>query len=286
MNKILALAVTLFILGAPLAQGATLYEDGFESGGFSSGSMKNGASFRWSPSNVSISSAASHSGSFSAQFVFGPDPDGEDSWRELGFRFETSLSELWIEYWILYPSNYSHRSQSSSSNNKFFQLNYNGAPKQMLTVESAVQGGGNSMMRRFLSTTQKVDGSSNWPVSDNDTANFIGSSGDFSIQTGRWAKVMIYYKAGSDGVKNNGRAEVWVNDKLIHGLDWPFWERDNQGKINGGYILGWSNSGFSQATRIYVDDFRIYDAPPNGSSGSNDDSNNPPNPPLEFKVGN
>ncbi|MEP0002457.1 MULTISPECIES: hypothetical protein [Marinobacter] len=281
MKKILAFSIALSTLGASSAQGSTLIEDGFESGDFSTNSMQNGDSFRWSASNVSVSNVTSRSGSNSAQFIFGPDPDGEDSWRELGFRFGKPVSEIWVEYWILYPDNYYHRSQSGSSNNKFFQLNYNGAPKQMLTVESAVQGGGNSMMRRFLSTTQRPDGSVNWPVNDDSSRDFIGGSGEFAIQKGSWTKIMIHYKSGSDGTRNDGRAEVWVNDKLIHGLDWPFWEPDNGGMINGGYILGWANSGFSQATRIYVDDFKIYDAPPDGSSGA---PSNPPSPPAEFEI--
>ena len=155
------------------------------------------------------------------------------------------------------------------------------AAKQMLTVESAVQGGGDSLMRRFLSTTQSPSRANNWPVNDNDTRNFIGSSGEFAIQTGRWTKVLIHYSAGSDGSRNDGRAEVWVNDKMIHALDWPFWEPDNRGRINGGYILGWSNSGFSQATRIYVDDFKIYDAPPEGGTSSSK-----PRPPSDFSIDN
>lgn len=281
MKSILSFLIALSMLGASIAQGAPWFEDGFESGDFSKNSMRDGTSFRWSASNVSASNATSNSGSYSAMFVFGPNADGEDSWRELGFRFGKAVSDVWVEYWILYPDNYNHRSQSSSSNNKFFQFNYNGAPKQMLTVESAVQGGGSSLMRRFLSTTQTPSGANNWPVNDYDTRNFIGSSSDYVIQTGRWTKVMIHYSAGSDGVKNDGRAEVWINDKLFHGLDFPFWEPDNQGRINGGYILGWSNSGFSQATRIYIDDFKVFDAPPDGTSSSSK-----PRPPSDFIIGN
>ncbi|AZT84112.1 hypothetical protein EHN06_11505 [Marinobacter sp. NP-4(2019)] len=260
--------------------GAPWFEDSFESGDFSTSSKKGEGSLRWSSSNVSVSSSYAKTGSYSARFVFGPNADGEDSWRELGFRFDSGVPEIWVEYWILYPDNYYHRSQSGSSNNKFFQLNYNGAPKQLLTVESAVQGGGASLMRRFLSTTQKPDGSNNWPVNDSDTSNFIGSSSEFAIQLGQWTKVRIYYKAGSDGIKNDGRAEVWINDKLFHALDWPFWEPDNQGWINGGYVLGWSNSGFSQATSIYVDDFKVYTTEPSVTS------NPRPNPPSDFKVNN
>lgn len=262
--------------------GTPWIEDSFESGDFSTSLKKGEGNLKWSPSNVSISSSYSKSGSYSAQFVFGPNSDGEDSWRELGFRFDSAVSEIWIVYWILYPENYYHRSQSSSSNNKFFQLNYNGAPKQMLTIESAVQGGGSSQMRRFLSTTQKPDGSNNWTVTDSDTNNFIGSSGEFQIVLGQWTKVMIYYKAGSDGISNDGRAEIWINDQLYHALDWPFWEPDNQGRINGGYILGWSNSGFSQATRIYVDDVKIYRSAPQMTNGTSPR----PNPPSEFRVDN
>ncbi|WP_203300632.1 hypothetical protein [Marinobacter sediminum] len=259
------------------------FKDGFESGDFSTESSTGAGSLRWSPSNVSISSSFSHSGTYSAKFVFGPDANGEDSWRELGFRFDRAFSEIWVEYWILYPSNYNHRSQSSSSNNKFFQFNYNAAPKQMLTIESAVQGGGASLMRRYLSTTQNPDGSNNWPVSDSDTPNFIGSGSNFAIQLGQWTKVMIHYKSGSDGRSNDGLAEIWINDELFHSLEWPFWERDNGGSINGGYILGWSNSGFSQATDIYVDDFTVYTSQPSGGAAG---TSARPKPPSNIKIDN
>ncbi|ROQ42898.1 hypothetical protein EDB94_3114 [Marinobacter sp. 3-2] len=279
MKRKSALLIGLFLFGEAL-HAATLVEESFESGGFEQRSMSNGASFRWSPSSVNISDAVSRTGTFSAQFVYGPDAEGEDSWRELGFRFGSPMSQVWVEYWIYYPDNYLHRTQSGPSNNKFFQLNYNGSPKQLLTVESAAQGNGTSGMRRFLSTTQKPDGSTNWPVNDSSTNNFIGDSEDFAIQLGRWTKVLIHYKAGSDGVRSDGRAEVWVNDELIHGLDWPFWEPDNKGQINGGYILGWANSGFSQATRIYVDDFKVYDSPPEMVGEMSK-----PMPPADFSVG-
>jgi len=280
MKNSLLLFIIALLYGANSAYGELRLEDGFEAGSFTQKSMTDGTGFSWGASSVSVSSAVSRSGNYSAEFVFGPNADGEDSWRELGFRLTKPVSVIWVEYWILYPDNYRHRSQSGPSNNKFFQLNYNGAPKQMLTIESEAQGNGTSAMRRFLSTTQAPSGVDNWPVGDSSTSNFIGDTREFAIEKGKWSRVLIYYKAGTDGVRNNGRAEVWVNDELVHGLDWPFWEPENQGKINGGYILGWSNSGFSEATRIYVDDFRVYDAPPGG------DESRKPMPPSDFSVGN
>ena len=29
-----------------------------------------------------------------------------------------------------------------------------------------------------------------------------------------------------------------------------------------GYLMGWSNSGYSEATNIYIDDFKLYDTNP------------------------
>lgn len=280
MKRILVFGMVFSIASVASAQSRPLFEDDFNSGDFSNNVMLDGTSFRWSPRGVMVSSSASHSGEYSAQFVFGPNAEDDDSFKELGFRFGRPLSEVWVEYWILYPKSYYHRSQSGASNNKFFQLNYNGSPKQMLTIESDVQNGGNSFMRRFLSTTQNPGGSRNWPLKDNNTTDFIGSSENFLIQAGKWTKVLVHYKVGSDGIKSNGEAEVWINDNLIHGLDWPFWEPDHQGAINGGYILGWSNSGFSQPTHIYIDDFKIYDSAPDSRRST------APMPPGDFRIGN
>lgn len=240
------------------------FEDSFESGDMSRQQTREDTSWRWTTGIVT--SAAAHSGSHSIEVPFGP-PDHSSPHRYIRFSFGKPLYEVWAEYWILYPANYVHRN-SSPNNNKFFQFNNNGSGdgRNMLTVESSRQSDGTSALRRFLSETQHPNGSNNWPTSTDGVSNFIGDGEQFAIQLGVWTKIGIYYRAGSDGVQNDGRAEVWVNDELFNGLDWPMWQPSGGGApggvVNGGYMLGSDNAGYDDTTLIRIDDFKIYDANP------------------------
>lgn len=253
------------------------FQDSFESAELSDAAALDGSSWEWGTSRSSIGpeSGAAIDGTTAVEVPFGPDADGSDSFSELRFKFGRALSEVWIEYWVLYPENYQHRSQSGAVNNKFLQLNYNGSTSQMLTIESERQDGW-SKMRRFLSTSKNPDGSNNWTMSDKESPNFIGPSDEFAIQLGKWTRVRLHYRAGTDGIQNDGLARLWIGDELYHSLEWPFWEPKYQGKVNGGYFFGWSNSGFSDKTTIRIDGVRVYDTPPGWG--------HEPRPPLNVQV--
>ena len=60
----------------------------------------------------------------------------------------------------------------------------------------------------------------------------------------------------------DGRFEIWVNGVSVNSLDWPVWDDTYSGQINGGYILGWANSGFADLTTFYIDDFKVYNQDP------------------------
>ncbi len=202
-----------------------------------------------------------HDGSsYALRFRYQGTASGTDSFAEQNFGLPDS-GEIWLEYWLYVPSNFAHRSDAPM-NNKFMQLNYNGSRSQILTVEYERQSSNSSYMRRFLSTSEHADGSSNWPVGDRNTSDFIGPN----------ARI----KPGPSGPKSEfttrrvrartsvtGRAEVFVNGQLVHALDWGFWDRTFSGHVNGGYLLGWSDSGFDQQTDFFIDDFKVWTQNPN-----------------------
>ncbi len=58
---------------------------------------------------------------------------------------------------------------------------------------------------------------------------------------------------------------MWVNGKLVLSkTDGDFWNARRMSKtaLKNGYIMGWSNSGFTERTEFFVDDFAIYDHDP------------------------
>lgn len=239
--------------------GDVFFEDNFDNG------QKNEANgFEWggAAGSVAVSSENSYSGDYSLQFAFGPDQDGEDSWEEQRFSFPDA-GQVWVQYRVYVPENFYHRSQAPD-NNKFLQLNQSGG-NNMLTVEYAREGSASSL-RRFLSESEALNGSDNWPVAFAGKSNFIGPDASYALQAGRWTLVGVHYKAGSDGILHDGRAEIWVDGVLFNALDWPLWEPSRLGQIDGGYIFGWSNSGFAEETKFYIDDFKIWLSDPGWGS--------------------
>jgi hypothetical protein len=211
-------------------------------------------------SNISVSSDNSHSGKYSLKFVFGPDAPGEDSWAEHRFHFGEQLSSVWIEYQLFVPSNYYHRNDDGTDNNKFFRLWASGQ-KFSLTVETNVEPDrpGESRLRRFLSES---GGRSGGPIGTSWAPQVIGRQSP--IRPGQWHQIRIHWHSSTNGSQKDGRAEVSVNGELIQSLDWDFWNRSGQPKtyVDRGYLLGWSNSGFSERTEFFIDDFAVYSEDP------------------------
>jgi hypothetical protein len=195
---------------------------------------------------------------YSLRFRYGATDSGTDSFAEQSFR-GLDTSEMWVEYWLFIPANFKHR-HDLPGNNKLMQLNYTGSKSQILTLEYQRQSDTSSSMRRFLSTSKHLDGTKNWPTTDRNTPDFIGPNGH--IKPGQWSQIRVHYKASSGADIYDGRAEIFVNGTLVHGLDWAFWDPTYKGQINGGYLMGWANSGFDEQTEFFIDDFKVWTSNP------------------------
>lgn len=247
----------------PPLNGAAFFEDSFETGDLSKSITSDSSSWSWGGGTVDTDDA--RTGSNSLSFIFGPDALGEDSFRETSFRFGKSVSEIWLEYYIKIPANFFHRSDAPS-NNKFLQLNFDDSTYQALTVEFEPRGDGTSSLRRFLAASENPDGSTNWPTSQYTVDKFIGPAGQgFPITLGNWHQIRVHFKSSTNGTGADGRAELWVDGVLLRDLNWPFWKVSTSGQINGGYLMGWSNSGYTDATEIRIDDVKVYDTDPGWS---------------------
>ena len=237
---------------------APIFSDGFESGGLGSAS----GGFSWDGSQrTDVTGARPYSGSRSLEFTYGSDAWGADSFSEQRFSYPAT-SQIWIEYWLYVPQNYRHRADEPS-NNKFFRLFSEPDDGTFsLTLETLASGNETvSATDRFKSES---GGNLGIPYKTEGTANVIGPTAAYPIQIGTWTRIRIHFHSSSNGLTRDGRVEFWANDTLVKSLDWDFWPNKGSGpvRIDRGYLLGWANSGFSQQTKFYIDDFKLWTSDP------------------------
>jgi hypothetical protein len=250
--------------------GTPLFIDNFETG--RRATPQNGVRWKGAPPSITVSNRVAHSGAYSMQFRFLGRPDCSDSSAEQRFQLGVERPEVWIEYWLYLPdgteglaSRWQHRSQSHCTPNskkddgmKFMSL-WNGGytdKDNVLTV---------------LGVRRAADATSYLTISakNGERANFallrVAEARGFiaSPILGKWVRIRLHFKIASRG-KTDGIVRVWQNDALLaERTDLPLYTRDiTRNGFTEGYVWGWSNSGYSQDTFIYMDDFTIYDANP------------------------
>lgn len=234
------------VLTAPIfsTHAAVLYKDDFEVG-----SLKYVLSAaKWLESdsaNVTVSNAVVKSGRYAAKFHFAGNASlsaDADAWAELRFDLGKVTNELWVKYDLYIPANYVHRKAASSNNNKFIRL-WGGsyADKEKVGLSLWPNGTSSSLQADWdLGGGVGPDGQV--------VSSFIGAS-----DLGKWMEVKIYVKAATASAA--GTMKVWKNGALVinnTGLMKNYYANETHG-YRYGYLLGWSNSGFTQDTDLYID---------------------------------
>lgn len=238
-----------------------LFADNFDSGARSSG---NGFTWGNTDADVTVSSDQAYSGRYSLRFRFGPDADGDDSSAEQRFAITpnaaTAPREVWVEYMIRVPDNYTHRNSSGPDNNKlaaFWAENYNATTTETLVAiefERRAQDG-SSFLRL---SSAKAEGYEN---RDPDDVQLVAGTLFDSSMRGKWVRIRMHLKAAPRA----SIVDVWRDNTLVarlpadYSIANPSWSRNY---IRNGYLLGWSNSGYSQTTDFYIDDFKIFTTNP------------------------
>lgn len=237
-------------------QGASpIFFDSFESGDLNNPTTTTGGS--WTNSvNVSVSNDRAYTGTYSLRFVFGPNAPDEDTWSEQRFALGTNLQEIWLEYYIYIPTNYFHRDAPGTDNNKWMWL--------WGDVYSATN----------------THGASTWPTGNGDSDLFadygknegpVGPAyGDSPVvynfitdaERGQWNHFRWHSKMATTADSEDGLMEIWWNGVLVaQDLSMDIFS-STANYINEGYLLGYSNSGFTDQTLIYIDDFAVYATDP------------------------
>jgi hypothetical protein len=181
------------------------------------------------------------------------------------------LPEVWIEYMLHVPGNFVHRNDSPN-NNKFLML--------WRDTYSDVAGGtwrigadytrrdDSSSFLRFMSSRWDLNSWTNsgaWPTPAPATGvGLISSSGP--IRPGTWTRIRFHVKAASSRTAENGEIDIWADDQLVfsykNGRFHNFYDTPVDAVLRNGYILGWSNSGFTERTVFHVDNVKFFQASP------------------------
>jgi hypothetical protein len=227
---------------------------------FEASKLRSENGFRWIGSgSVTLSTENAVSGNRALLFRYGP----KQNWVEQRFNMGRYVSELWIEYMLFVPSNYKHRS-GTTSQGKFLQIwrdNYSGEHTWHVGIEywrvsdrtSRARYMARTPVHRFNTST----GPTPYPL-------LIGEGAP--LQPGQWSRVRFHVKAASTRESSDGIMEMWVNDKKIFG----FYEGDfhngpatfEDASLRNGYLMGWHNSGFAETTDFFIDDIKFYDQRP------------------------
>jgi len=240
----------------------------FFSDDFDSGAKTNANGFTWS-GGVPVSSDRARSGSYSLRFSYGPNAVGADATAEQRFNMGRNLAEVWIEYYLWVPSNFAHRNDAPG-NNKFFQIwntTYGSGSgtwqagyeyERLTDSTSSIR----PMSSKEFGTNAKFVTSTGLGHPDSGKP-FIGSSNP--LRPGYWTQIRLQFSRSSASLATDGIMRIWIDGVMFAEMtNGPFRNYENIGEtvLRNGYFLGWSNSGFTEATCFYIDDVRFYDVDP------------------------
>lgn len=232
---------------APLPTGV-LFQDGFESGNLSFTQ----SGIRWGDSvRTSVNALNARSGTRSLQFTFPGVADGDDSFSEQRIELTNPYTEIWIRFDLHVPGNYVHRTQSGATNNKFFALYRNPytAPGFHVNFSTAADGSGGS----DLHIHYYDNGVERSVLSPAGGRGFLTSA-----DHGQWHQIVLHVRVPTGQDTNDGVMQLWKNGvQLVNITNLDAWGGTGSNYFDAGYVLGWANSGFSQQTLFYVDNFVI-----------------------------
>jgi hypothetical protein len=241
------------------------FYDDFETGAL--GASMNG--FSWGGFNGKpgasggVNNATAYAGSYSHFMTYNAAAEGEDSWAERRLAMP-ELQELWFGYRLFIPSNYAHR-PPPSDNNKWWKVvgPTDGGDYRVSALLESYKGdgvdGSLTKARPMWGTNAALGGlaSSSWGM-----ANPQGLVSD--VELGTWVRWQFHLKVADTAASANGIFQMWKNGTLFINES----NLDN-GPVTGadvgynqGYLFGWSNSGYAEATTFRFDEFELYNSDP------------------------
>lgn len=267
MLKIIVFTVFIslsFLL--PSAFGGAFFTDGFETGDLSHVDGSSGAKWNGqaaSPgSSVTVSSEVVRSGTKALKVMFKGNADlTNDSYAEAYFNLGAQRQDVYIRFYIFYPANYIIRDDPAGpENTKLMYLwgsNYNtDMAKIGIEYEKDMHFGFKAKGEGYpLSPSCNAGAATGYIM-----AYPHSSTVSITSMKGRWAAVEVHYKL--DSGSGDGVFQLWVDGTLEINAQNIIWASAPcaPGYLLNGYLMGWSNSGFSEDTSVYIDDVVFSDS--------------------------
>lgn len=264
----------IFIFLCTTSNAEVFFDDSFESGDLNY--TRNGA--RWTSStSTTVSSAIAKTGNYSLRFRFeGSSSSSADAWSEQRFDLGTGKTDVYIRYYIYFPKNYVHR-DVSPNNNKMIRLWGNDYKNDGLKIGASMRSSSPSRLfpafrvgcDRGVGDRSSGYGLGNWELTYDRLGQWIAFEFHFKPDSGRGDGILEFWV---DGIKQFGATDISIDDAPCL-----------PGYYRNGYLLGWSNSGFSEQTDIYIDDVVFSDSYI-GVGTNSSPSPGKPNAPSNFEI--
>lgn len=224
-------------------------------------------------------------------FPYQGDPDlADDAWQEQRFKInsdylpagEKGLTEIWMQYDQYIPANYTQRDVNPTYSDWY------GGPRKVL----ALYGDGYSKpyptyVLEAHYKRRDEPGVTVIPDASYAESEFMWTTGagerkyfqkdgfaedkfivDPRIEKGHWSRRTLHLKLPTSESSNDGVIELWIQrlvdtanpvvDKVISISDGNFYDPVRP-YLNGGYLMGYSNLGFTEDTTFLIDNFILSD---------------------------
>ena len=257
---------TVVISPAGYSSGATaIVLDSFEDNTLAAPPAAYSGTFSWNSvpaGDVSIQTTYAKTGSRSKRFRWLTTTDASQQ----DFSHST-VSELWVSWWLRVPDNYSHGISVGGVDNRAASNNKLG---YFWMDDYSFHGDGSTVGIEMR--PDGVDGSSYWylklsPGSYNVTGGDMGSSRFITVpdDRGRWMQIILNVKPETSAGASDGRMRLWrkwdgessftkVYDFTSQPVRLP--AAGPAGFANG-YLMGWADGRYAATTDFYIDDFTI-----------------------------
>lgn len=222
--------------------------------------------------SIVVSDDHSFSGNKSLRIDYPGEPDlSQTSTRETRFNFwpendvANAPNEVWVEMMVRCPDNYVHRNSAGSDNNKLFLIcnsipgSFKSSTTRPLMLYEYQFGSETSSFARVGSAAGDVDVNPYGGVTDQ--VQQIKGNIFTAARRGQWLRLRWHFKVGNPGI-----VDMWVDNNKVGQMPSDYVTSfPNSGMpqtINGGYFFGWANSGYTEDTNFYVDDFKMWTQDP------------------------
>lgn len=195
---------------------------------------------------------------------------GINQWAEERYLFDkkalggrNGLSEVWVQFDIFCPSNYKDRSMPGHWGSKhfvFYADHYASDPTLIIGRVDSSREPNAGFFRGVWEIHDANKGGIFTYASKGAFDNQYTGPAIYNLKTdlGKWSRHTFHIKFPTSANSNDGITEGWIKhadgfvEKQISLLDGNFWDSTGKNYINAGYILGWSNNGFSENTWFLV----------------------------------